>query len=137
MNVTDRAIMAIQDLAIRQGCSYPLVRIKVTYPQPGQRMISTNFVQDHHINSQSDVLSEHWGGDICIVMDQLSDSELALATLDVSGGHRFIFKWPQETNNELHAEGKRQNNRNRKRRKNRRTRRAGPGPGRGLCGLPV
>lgn len=135
MNVTDRAYGAIQDIALRRGVDYPLVRVRLSYPQPGVRLIATEFVNDYNINTQCDVIDEL--ADLSFVIDQASYGELEEATLDIGRNYQFFIKWKKESNHELHAASADKANGNRKKRKNRRSRRKGQNSGRGMCGFPI
>lgn len=111
MNITTSAHRAIIDAALRAGESHPLVRISITFPPGGQRLISTSFIKDYCVDSQKDRLENHDG--LSLVMDPTSSQALEGAVLDAKYG-RFDIKWPSEDKNEIHRKSKRKNRRNRR-----------------------
>ena len=114
MNVTDRARAAIRDIALRNGVDCPLVRVKLSYPQPGVRLISAEFANDYNINSHCDYVDEI--DNISFVIDHATHASLTEATLDIGYNNQFFVKWKKESVDELHPASSNKNRRNRKKR---------------------
>ena len=112
MNITDRARATIIDIALRRGVDKPLVRIAINYPSPGVRLISTNFINDYNINTQTDVVDNAHIG-IVLVYDQTSQQVLSDAMLDVNRGNQFFVKWKKEETHDLYKESSGQDSRDR------------------------